>query len=96
MGVEVDITLYTNIHTKHHKTWGRSGHHSAQLPVAHAQNILSDRITSGHMTNVTSGHAQWSDPRTIPGKRVFVRPHIMALTGSMFCTCPAFSQRFFS
>ena len=39
----------------------------AQLPVAHAQNILADRVTSGHVTDVTSGrvtsgHAQWSDP----------------------------------
>ena len=33
--------------------------------VAHAQNILPDRVTSGHVTDVTdvtSGHAQWSDP----------------------------------
>ena len=39
----------------------------APLPVAHAQNILPNRITSGHVTDVTSnhvisGHAQWSDP----------------------------------
>jgi hypothetical protein len=41
-----------------------------QLPVAYAQNILPDRITSGHVTDVTSGHAtsghaQWSDPPQI-------------------------------
>ena len=39
----------------------------AQLPVAHAQNILPDRFISGHVTDVASGHvnsghAQWSDP----------------------------------
>jgi hypothetical protein len=28
----------------------------AQLPVAHAQNILQDIVTSGHVTDVTSGH----------------------------------------
>jgi hypothetical protein len=27
-----------------------------QFSVAHAQNILPDRVTSGHMTDVTSGH----------------------------------------
>ena len=33
---------------------------SETLPVAHAHNILPDMDTSGH---VTSGHAQWPDPR---------------------------------
>jgi hypothetical protein len=43
----------------------------AQLPVAHAQNILPGMVTSGHVTDVTSGHVtsghvtsghvQWSD-----------------------------------
>ena len=28
----------------------------AQLPVAHAQNILPDMVISGHVTDVTSGH----------------------------------------
>jgi hypothetical protein len=28
----------------------------SQLPVAHAQNILPDRVTSGHVANVTFGH----------------------------------------
>ena len=28
----------------------------AQLPVAHAQNILPDSVTSGHVTDVTFGH----------------------------------------
>jgi hypothetical protein len=26
-----------------------------QLPVAHAQNLLQDRVTSGHLTDVTFG-----------------------------------------
>ena len=41
----------------------------AQLPVAHAQNILPTGhvtdATSGRVTHVTSGHAQWSDPPQI-------------------------------
>ena len=28
----------------------------AQLPDAHAQNIVPDRVISGHVTDVTSGH----------------------------------------
>jgi hypothetical protein len=28
----------------------------AQLPVTHAQNILPDNVTSGHVTDVTFGH----------------------------------------
>jgi hypothetical protein len=37
----------------------------AQLPVVYAQNILPNRASSGHVTDVTSGHAQWSDlPRS--------------------------------
>jgi hypothetical protein len=51
----------------HFRSKGPTRADMAQLPVAHAQNILPDRVTSCHVTDVTSshvtsGHAQWSDP----------------------------------
>jgi hypothetical protein len=50
----------------------------AQLPVAYAQNILPDRVTSGHVIDVTSGHvtdvtfghAQWTDPPHDPPQMI--------------------------
>ena len=42
----------------HFRSKGSTRADMAQLPVAHAQNILPDRVTSGHVTSghVTSGH----------------------------------------
>ena len=39
----------------HFRSKGPTRADMAQLPVAHAQNILPDRVTSGHVTDVTSG-----------------------------------------
>jgi hypothetical protein len=40
----------------HFRSKGPTRADIAQLPVAHAHNILPDRVTSGHVTDVTSGH----------------------------------------
>jgi hypothetical protein len=55
----------------HFRSKGPTRADMGQLPVAHTQNILPDRVTSGHVTDVTSGHvtsghAQWSDPPQDP------------------------------
>ena len=52
----------------------------AQLPVAHAHNILPDMATSGHMTDVTSGHV--TSGRTTSQHHLkcgFVRAHILLI-----------------
>ena len=53
------------------KTWGKSAHVHAITSVISGQGLFrsltirSGDVTSGHVTEVTSGHAQWSDPPQI-------------------------------
>ena len=54
----------------------------APIPVAHAQNILQDMVTSGRVTDVTSGHVTSGHVTSgcsplLPLKCDFVRAHIL-------------------
>ena len=50
----------------------------APLPVAHAQNIFPDMVTSGHVTNGTSGQVTSSSTTSQHHlKYDFVRTHIL-------------------
>jgi len=52
----------------------------AKHPVAHAQNILPDRASSGHVTDVTSGHVtSGSSSSQLHLKYDFVRTHILLM-----------------
>ena len=58
----------------------------AQVPVAHEQNILPDRVTAGHVTDVTSVHVTYVTSGHVTSgsttsqhhlKCGFVRTHIL-------------------
>jgi hypothetical protein len=69
-----------------------------QLPVAHAQNILPDMVTSGHVTNVSSGHVTSGHVTSgcsplLSLKCVFVRAHILLILNFLLCkACSIFGK----
>jgi hypothetical protein len=67
-----------------------TGTDMAQLPVAHAQHILPDMATSGHVTDVTSGHV--TSGHVTSGH---VTSGCSPLLPFKYCACPAFSRVFF-